>query len=75
VSVSHDPVRRELTFAVENVTDRASVDPRGETYGGLAILRALARLFEWRDLTFEARGGTFRAEWRVAVGERGTSAD
>lgn len=75
VMVAHDPVRRELAFAVENVTDRATADLRGETYGGLAILRALARLFEWRDLTFGSRNGMFRAEWRVAVGERGTAAD
>ncbi len=75
VVIAHDPVRREVSFVVENVSDRAAVDPRGEAYGGLAILRALARLFEWRDLTFEARADTFRAEWRVAVGERGTTAD
>jgi len=45
--------------------------PAGETYGGLSILRALARLFDWRELSFTADGGRFIAEWRVPVSVRG----
>jgi hypothetical protein len=79
VDITHDAVRRELTFLVENARDRSAgppgLEPRGEAYGGLAILRALARLFEWRDLTFRADDASFRVEWRVGVGERHLTAD
>jgi PAS domain-containing protein len=76
VEVRCDPVRREIAFRVENLTasDRpagaaATVD--GDAYGGVAILRALARLFEWRDLTFRSADGTFVVEWRVPASVRG----
>jgi PAS domain-containing protein len=72
--VSLDRVRRELAFVVENelrdeIPDRAG--DAGETYGGRRILERLARLFEWRDLTFERSATTYRAAWRVPVSERG----
>jgi PAS domain-containing protein len=72
VDVRHDPVRREIAFRIENLTTGAGgAPPRGDAYGGLAMLRALARLFEWRDLTFRSADGAFTAEWRVPAGVRG----
>jgi PAS domain-containing protein len=73
VEIRCDAVRREITFRVENATarDAAPGAPRGEVYGGLSILRALARLFDWRDLTFETKAGKFVVEWRVPATVRG----
>ena len=74
LEVTCDRVRRELTFRVQNVSRHpAGRSPEGETYGGLSILRALARLFEWRDLSFEQAGDEFLVSWRVPVSERGAA--
>lgn len=71
VSVVCDRTRRELTFRVQNMSRYAAGrGPDGETYGGVSILRALARLFEWRELKFDQTGGLFVASWRVPVSER-----
>ncbi|MEA2691087.1 MAG: hypothetical protein QOJ16_474 [Acidobacteriota bacterium] len=73
--VSLDPIRRELTFEVENEIEieigRGRSGEEGETYGGRRILDRLARLFEWRDLAFERRERTYLVSWRVPVSERG----
>jgi PAS domain-containing protein len=73
--VSLDPIRRELTFEVENEIEieigRGRSGEEGETYGGRRILERLARLFEWRDLAFERRERTYLVSWRVPVSERG----
>jgi len=72
--ISLDRVRRELAFEVENELREGPADraaDTGETYGGRRILERLARLFEWRDLTFEKEAATYRAAWRVPVSERG----
>ena len=73
VSVACDRVRKELAFAVENDTSgpAPAAQAQGESYGGVAILTAMARLFEWRDLTFQADGARFVVTWRVPVSERG----
>jgi PAS domain-containing protein len=72
VSIQADVVRREIVFRVENDTaNGATSEPLGDAYGGLAILRALARLFEWRDLSFTPAGDRFVASWRVAASVRG----
>jgi two-component sensor histidine kinase len=74
VTVTCDRVRQELTFVVENETDAAVVRVLdGETYGGMAILKAMARLFEWLDLTFEVSQGHFVVRWRVPVSDRGVA--
>jgi two-component sensor histidine kinase len=66
VSIAGDPVRREMHVRVENrVRDGMTTSPSGDAYGGLAILEALARLFDWRDLTFNVSAGIFTAEWRI----------
>jgi hypothetical protein len=73
--VSLDPIRRELTFEVENEIEieigRGRSGEEGETYGGRRILERLARLFEWRDLAFERHERTYLVSWRVPVSERG----
>jgi len=71
VRIDCDPVRREIVFRVENATASPSGHaPRGDAYGGLSILRALARLFEWHDLTFTQAEGRFVATWRVPASVR-----
>jgi hypothetical protein len=72
VEITCDAVRREIHFRVENETPAtAGGPPQGDAYGGLSILRALARLFEWRDLTFARSAGRFVAEWRVPASVKG----
>jgi PAS domain-containing protein len=66
IDIVCDPVRRELEFRIENQTaDRRTDPPAGEAYGGLAMLGALARLFEWRDLSVSRADGRFLVSWRV----------
>jgi PAS domain-containing protein len=73
--ISLDPIRRELTFSLENEVGPSAGDServeRGEAYGGRRILERLARLFEWRDLEWQRRGATYHVSWRVPVSERG----
>jgi PAS domain-containing protein len=72
--ISLDRVRRELLFEVENDLRAEPGSPardRGESYGGRRILERLALLFEWRDLSFERRAGSYLVTWRVPASERG----
>jgi PAS domain-containing protein len=71
--ITLDRVRRELNLEVENEVGEgvAGRDERGETYGGRRILERLARLFEWRDLTWKRSRTTHLVSWRVPVSERG----
>ncbi|HET9211299.1 MAG TPA: hypothetical protein VFR03_12910 [Thermoanaerobaculia bacterium] len=69
--IALDRVRRELRCEVENELPAGPREREGETYGGISILRQLARLFEWRDLRFERRERTYLVSWRVPVSERG----
>jgi hypothetical protein len=73
VTIALDRVRRELVFAVENPSRREpGAAPAGKSYGGLALLDRLARLFEWRELEVRNRGDErFRVSFRVPVSERG----
>jgi PAS domain-containing protein len=73
VTIRGDRVRKEIAFRVENESSAAAAEPRGEAYGGMAILRRLGRLFEWRDMTFAHAGGKFVAEWRAPASERGAA--
>ncbi len=73
VSIVCDRIRKELVFQVQNETPQTSqesIDVEGDAYGGLSLLRALARLFDWRDLTFTRGPGRFVACWRVPFSER-----
>ena len=49
-------------------TDRSA---GGDAYGGLAMLRTIARLCEWREFQLESGTGTFQVTWRVPLSERG----
>ncbi|HSS49887.1 MAG TPA: hypothetical protein VLX28_13200 [Thermoanaerobaculia bacterium] len=74
VRIALDRVRRELVFEVENplpAETGATARDRSESYGGRRILERLARLFEWRDLTFGRREGIYLVTWRVPASERG----
>jgi hypothetical protein len=72
--VTCDRVRRELVFDVANgVRPEQLARAEGDAYGGIAMLEAIARLSEWRDLRFESDAGTFRVTWRIPVSERGTA--
>lgn len=73
VTVRGDRVRKEIAFRVENESSSSNPEPRGEAYGGLAILKRLGALFEWRDMRFASTDGTFVAEWRAAATERGAA--
>jgi hypothetical protein len=71
VSIACDHVRRELAFTVSNAcTPSPGESVHGETYGGVAILRTLARLFDWRDLHFARHAEVFEVSWRVPVSQR-----
>ncbi|HEY4593257.1 MAG TPA: hypothetical protein VIJ61_12660, partial [Thermoanaerobaculia bacterium] len=74
VRIALDRVRRELLFEIENDLPAEPGGPtrdRSESYGGRRILERLARLFEWRDLTFDHRAATYLVTWRVPASERG----
>ena len=73
VTIRADRIRKEIVFRVENARASARQESMGETYGGLAILKRLGSLFEWRDLTFTTANGTFVAEWRAPASERGAA--
>ena len=72
VQISCDRVRKELTLLVENTID-PSPDPTGpgDSYGGLQILRAMARLFEWSEIACGPSGERFIAQWSMPASERG----
>jgi PAS domain-containing protein len=74
IRIACDPVRRELSAIVENAIDAPASDTpataRGESYGGLAILRAMARLFGWRDLTITSDSSRFIVSWRAPLTRR-----
>lgn len=64
---------RDLLFSVENERRDRHNDARAarsRPYGGLAILRELARLSGW---TLEEAAGetTFRLEWTIPASRRG----
>ncbi len=71
VTIGCDRVRKELTFVVTNaIVPGATSAGAGDAYGGLAILAAMARLLEWRDLRFDRTADRFEVSWRVPAGER-----
>jgi len=72
IEITCDRVRKELVFTVTNAFDASAAGSRaGDAYGGLAILKAMARLLEWRELRFDAGPRErFEVSWRVQAGER-----
>jgi hypothetical protein len=70
VTIALAPTRRYVTFTVENERRGGTTDPRRKLYGGLPILRELARLFGW-DLQETVEETSFRLTWKVPASERG----
>lgn len=76
VRISCDRVRKELTLLVDNALEpsgRPAGD--GDAYGGLAIVRAMARLFEWTEVACGPSGERFVAEWSMPASEGGGRGD
>ena len=74
LTITLDPVRRELLFEVVNdlpQTAAPAADRGAETYGGRRILERLAHLYDWRDLDFARCAVSYRVSWRVPVSQRG----
>jgi hypothetical protein len=71
LSIVCDRVRGELLCRIENAVAEGAAGPeRADAYGGLAMVRAMARLFEWRDLEFRREGGVFQVVWAVPFSTR-----
>jgi hypothetical protein len=73
IAITCDPVRQELAAVVENATGPSAAPAQGESYGGLSILRTMARLFGWRDLVVAAGDGRFVVSWRAPLTRRDPS--
>ena len=69
VSIRCDRIRNEAYFAVENErrVDRCAA---GGTYGGLALMEGMARLFGWREFSAGPEGSAFVVSWRVPLARR-----
>jgi PAS domain-containing protein len=70
VEIACDPVRKELTLTVVNAIEPAAAARAGDAYGGLAIVRAMARLCEWTELACGPAGDRFIAQWALPASER-----
>jgi hypothetical protein len=80
LTVTCDRVRGELVSDITNQVRPGSADvSRADAYGGVAILRAMSRLFDWPDLGFDTvcSGGVtrFRASWTMPISTRAAEAD
>jgi hypothetical protein len=77
VTISVDRVRGEVACEVRNATagrtpDLDHIDP----YGGLSIVRAMARLFEWRDFGIQISADSqFVVKWSMPSGTQSRLAD
>jgi hypothetical protein len=71
LSISCDRVRGELVCLLENAAppDAASFD-RADAYGGMSMVRAMARLFEWQDLAWRQDGDRVGVTWAMPFGTR-----
>ncbi|CAM2067629.1 hypothetical protein SCOR_19760 [Sulfidibacter corallicola] len=65
-----DPIRNQFQFSVENRCRQGADPAEPKAYGGRALLRGLARLFAWHDLSFEVVGDRFRVSWRADAVEK-----
>lgn len=80
VRISCDRVRKELTLLVENAIEPATTPAAQDGgsrggYGGLPIVRAMARLFEWDERACGPSGDRFVAQWSIPASERGGRGD
>jgi hypothetical protein len=72
--ISADRVRSEIEIEVRNDVGSTPLSA-GEPYGGVRILHAMARLFEWRDLVLMREDGQFVARWRMPASIRSAPGD
>jgi hypothetical protein len=72
--IAADRVRGEIGVEVRNAAG-ADVRRTGEPYGGIRMLEAMARLFDWRDLTFADEDGQFVVAWRMPASVRGAEGE
>lgn len=72
LTVSFDRVRRDVQFRLSNAAEPGEGVPSGEAYGGLEIVRVMARLFGW-PLVLERTADRFVASWSAPASDRGTT--
>ncbi|HEY0476169.1 MAG TPA: ATP-binding protein, partial [Kofleriaceae bacterium] len=76
VEIRCDRVRKELTLVVDNAIEPSAAAPgTGDAYGGLSIVRAMARLFEWSEVACGPAGERFVAAWSMPASETGERGD
>ena len=69
IVMSCDRIKKELEVVVENER-RDDRLPSPATYGGLALLTGMARLFGWREFAAGPRGSRFVVSWRIPLTRR-----
>jgi len=76
VQIRCDRVRKQLVLTVDNAIAPSVLPARpGDAYGGLAIVRAMARLFGWDERACGPSGERFVAEWALPASERSGRGD
>jgi hypothetical protein len=65
-----DRVRKELECTITNAMREDAVRASAGTYGGLALLEGMARLFGWRAFTADRRASQFIVSWRAPLTRR-----
>jgi hypothetical protein len=71
LSITCDRVRGELVCRLENhASPHAQSLDRADAYGGMAIVRAMARLFDWPDLSWRQDGDRVSVTWAMPFGTR-----
>jgi len=72
LEVAFDRVRRDVQFRLTNLAAPGEGVPAGEPFGGLEIVRVMARLFGW-TLTLERHTDHFVAAWSAPASDRGST--
>ena len=69
VQIRCDRVRKQLVLTVDNAISPPAPARPGDACGGLAIVRAMARLFGWDERACSPSGERFVAEWSLPASE------
>ena len=77
IAITYDRVRNEVACDIRNATPAAAPDlEHVDPYGGVSIVRAMARLFEWHNLAFRTTAaGEFVVSWTRPSGMQSATAD
>ena len=76
VTIACDRARGEVVCEIRNATDKPAPDlAHLDPYGGLSIVRAMARLFGWQDFGIQVAGGYFIVTWAMPSGTQSRTAD